>query len=276
MHRVDDLERNGIELSDEDPLPIPMYPEPPITLEELKRCLIEDLDLTLDSPGKPATFDTSRVSRDPEHWTALATFGHPAIESALASLAERVADDRSPLVVGELGSLAIAYRADRTPPERVKQVSELFDLGSPVSKSEAEKCAADDLKATSELLLLHEQELAGVQRERWLRQIRLRLKRLVAQAIYAEAVIRRRRYGEAPDLHLVWMDLTSDAKDGWENADVFRQWLELEPTELIPHGAPGADDRPDRDLAKVRTETGRALVELIREWMAIAKPEGAS
>jgi len=276
MHRVDDLERNGIELSDEDPLPIPMYPEPPITLEELKRCLIEDLDLTLDSPGKPATFDTSRVSRDPEHWTALATFGHPAIEPALAELAERVADDHSPLVVGELGSLAIAYRADRTPPERVTQVSELFDLGGPVSKSEAEKCAADGLKATSDLLLRHEQELAGVQRERWLRQIRLRLKRLVAQAIYAEAAIRRRRDGEAPDLHLVWMDLTSNAKDGWENADVFRQWLDLEATELIPHGPPGADDRTDRDLAKIRTETGKALVELIREWMAIAKPEGAS
>ena len=101
-----------------------------------------------------------------------------------------VVDERSPLVIGELGSLAVAYRADRTPPERVTQVSHLFDLGSPVSKSEAEQCAADDLKATSDLILRHEQELGGVQRERWLRQIRLRLKRLVAQAIYAEATIR--------------------------------------------------------------------------------------
>ena len=273
LQRVDDLERSGIELSDEDPLPIPEYREPPVTLENLRRCLVEDLDLTLDSPGRPATFDTSRVSRDPEHWTALATYGHPALQPALAKLAGSGGSDRSPLILRELGNFAVAYRADRTPPARVTQVSELFDLGNAVSAGEADKSAATDLKIATELVLEQEQELAGARRERWEHLVRRRLKQLVVRAINAESVIRLRRDGESPDPQLVWMDLTQDAKDGWINADVFRQWLDLELADLLPHGGPGMEDRSDRELAKVRVDTGRELVRLIEEWMAIAKPQ---
>ena len=61
----------------------------------------------------------------------------------------------------------------------------------------------------------------------------------------------------------MWMDLTSDARDGWENADVFRQWLDLETSALIPHGPPVRMTVLTANLAKIRTETGKALVDLI-------------
>jgi hypothetical protein len=68
------------------------------------------------------------------------------------------------------------------------------------------------------------------------------------------------------------MDLSQDSESGWNNADLFRQYLDLDVGDLLPNGGPGADDRSDRELARVRTETGRELVALIHEWMAIAMP----
>jgi superfamily II DNA or RNA helicase len=273
MNRAEDLERTGIELSDEDPLPDPKYPEPPVTLEELRTCLVEDLDLVLDSPGRPATFDVNRVSRDPEHWTALATYGHPALEPALTKLAATSGTDRSALVLRELGHLAAAYRADRTPPAPVRQLSDLFDLSDAVSAGEAEQLAAVDLKLAAELIRRQDQELAGARRERWERQIRRRFRQLVVQTLNAESVARIRRDGEVPDPQLVWMDLIQDTKYGWANADPFRLWLDLELASLLPRGGPAVDNRSDRELAKVRVDAAKELVALIQEWMAVAKPE---
>jgi hypothetical protein len=244
-----------------------------VTLEELRTCLVEDLDLVLDSPGRPATFDVNRVSRDPEHWTALATYGHPALEPALTKLAATSGTDRSALVLRELGHLAAAYRADRTPPAPVRQLSDLFDLSDAVSAGEAEQLAAVDLKLAAELIRRQDQELAGARRERWERQIRRRFRQLVVQTLNAESVARIRRDGEVPDPQLVWMDLIQDTKYGWANADPFRLWLDLELASLLPRGGPAVDNRSDRELAKVRVDAAKELVALIQEWMAVAKPE---
>jgi hypothetical protein len=276
LSRVEYLERNGIELSDEDPLAVPEYPDPPVTLEELRVCLVEDLDLTLDSPGHPATFDTERVSRDPERWMALATYGHPALERALLKLAVPGDTHRTPLLLHELGRLAVAYRADRTPPERVRGVSELFDLGDSVSAGEAAKLAAGVLGKAAELDREQEMELATARLERWERYVRRRFRRLVVRTINAESVARIRRDGEAPDPQLVWMELIQDTKNGWVNADPFRLWLELDLSDLLPRGGPGVDDRSERDLAKVRVDMGKELVALIQEWMEVAMPNHAS
>jgi hypothetical protein len=42
LARVDELEAGGIELSDEDPMPLPEHAPSPITLEELHQCLVEN------------------------------------------------------------------------------------------------------------------------------------------------------------------------------------------------------------------------------------------
>lgn len=268
--RVDDLEQSGIELTDEDPLPEPGHPDPPVTLDELRACLVEDLDITLDTPGRPVTFDPTRVSRDPEHWTALATYGHPGLVSALAEIADS-ASSRSPLVLRDLGHLAIAFRSDRTPPARVRRVSELFDLGEPVAAGEAEKMASSELESAASEVARREQELAGARRERWERQVQRRFRQLVFRAVNAEAVIRLRRDGEAPDPQLVWLELTTPGANGWENADAFRQHLDLEIEDLVPRGGAGADERGERELSRVRVEAGRELVDLVMEWMAVTQ-----
>ena len=175
LARIDDLERGGIDLSDEDPLPDPHYDPPPITLEELRSCLLEDLDMSLDTPGRPATFDPRRVSRDPEHWTALATYGHPDLQPALARLAEAGTTSKA-LVLRETDHLAVAFRSDRTPPSQLRTVSELFDMGDPVAVGDAEIMAAAKLETAAHSLLRQEQRLLLARRERWERHIRRRFR----------------------------------------------------------------------------------------------------
>lgn len=67
------------------------------------------------------------------------------------------------------------------------------------------------------------------------------------------------------------MDLCQDP-NGWNNGDVFRQWLDVDLADLLPRGGPGADQRTDRELARVRVETASDLIDLIREWMDVEQP----
>lgn len=71
------------------------------------------------------------------------------------------------------------------------------------------------------------------------------------------------------------MDLGQDQLSGWQHAELFRQHLAIDLAALVPTGAPGADDRNDRELTRVRADTGQALVELILEWRSVAV-EGAT
>ena len=272
MERIDDLERGGIELSDEGTLPDPQYGPTPITLQELRSCLLEDLDLSLDTTGRPMTFDSKRVSRDPEHWTALATFGHPELRPALAKLAQAGVSNKA-LVITQAGPLAVAFRADRAPPEQVRTVTELFDIGEPVAVGDAESAAAAEIETANQDQFRQEQRLIFARRERWDRQIRRRFRQLVARAINAEAVIRLRRDGEPADPQLLWFGLNQDANTGWNNADFFRQYLDLELAEILPRPTPNVDQRSERELVRVRAETGNQLLALVKEWMAVTMPE---
>lgn len=121
MARVEELERSGVDLGDEDPMPGPDHGEPPVTLSALQACLAEELDVSLDRPGRPTASDPARASRDPERWAALATYGHPDLGPALrrAGGGGALAGDDETLVLRELGGRWVAFRADRTPPARV-------------------------------------------------------------------------------------------------------------------------------------------------------------
>jgi hypothetical protein len=138
---------------------------------------------------------------------------------------------------------------------------------------DAENLATIALEAAELKVKSQEKKLLAARRERWERQIRRRFRLLVIRTINAEATNRMRHDGESPDPQLLWMELTQDSATGWNNADRFRQYLGLDLVEILPRGGPGVDDRAGRELARVRATTGRELVELIREWMAVRIPE---
>lgn len=265
LRRVDELDRSGLDLSDEDPMPEPVAAVPAVTLEALHRCLVEDLDVSLDTPGRPATARPERVSRDADEWTALATFGHPALIPALERIAGEGATEGT-LVVKELGRRAAVYRADRIPPQRVQTLADLVDLGPSVAAGEAENLAELAAAHADAERRACAEAVTRSQRGRWDRSVRERFRRLVAQAIRAEALLRLRQDGEEPDPALLWMELTGDQTTQWVSGDPFRQHLGMELAELLPRGGAGADNRPVRELSLVRRETAEQLVALIMEW----------
>lgn len=269
--KAGELETSGLDLGDEDPLPLPQHPAPPVTLERLNRALIEELDVTLDTPGRPTSSDPERVSRDPEEWTALATYGHPRLEAALRRRTSDDPADRA-LVITELGNKAVVYRSDRTPPERVNTLDEIVDLSAPVAAGDAEAAARSDLERAVTQARERARAISAGNREKWERDIRDRFRRIVARAVRAEQLLRLHRDGEAPEANLVWLDLINDHLLGWASAESFRQYLEIPPEDLLPRGGPGADDRTDRVLARVRRETNDELVDLIVEWRDVALP----
>jgi hypothetical protein len=240
-----------------------------VTLEQLHQCLTEELDIALDAPDRPATFVPERASRDRERWTALATYGHPMLQPAL----QKIAAGREPtpaLVLAEIERRAVAYRADRTPPARVRSVSDLLDVGEPVAAGEARDRAQRDLHEDIEASRAHAETLARAQKTKWQADVRRRLRQLVVRAVNAEMSLQLRRDEEAPDMNLVWLELASDTYTGWAYADTFRQHLGMQVSELLPSGPPGADSRGDRELQRVRSDTALELLALIEEWKAVA------
>ena len=130
LGQIDQAEQEGIEFRSEDPLPISQYAPSPVTLEDLRRVLVDRFAAYLDEPGQPVTFDLSRVSRDPDSWTALGTYGHPRLEPALARRAGLHIPDTSSLVLATSSDgPVVAVRADRSPPERVMSLADIDELG---------------------------------------------------------------------------------------------------------------------------------------------------
>ena len=197
-----------------------------MTLDGLRRCLAEELDITLDTPGRPTTSEPGRASRDPERWAALATYGHPLLEPELRRLAGPdefgVDTGDEALVLRRLEGRAIAFRADRTPPQRVRTLADLADLGGAVAAGEATERARLELEAEVQKIRSQEQQVVAARRKRWEEQIRRRFRALVVQAIRAEQLLRRHSDGEAPDPRLVWLGLGQDVMSGWQHAELRR------------------------------------------------------
>jgi hypothetical protein len=117
LAQVDQLDHTGVDLPDDDPMPEPAQPLPPVDLEDLRALVAERFVITVDRPGRPATWDPSRASRDPESWASLATYGHPVLDDELGCLAGRSAPIGAALVLDDVGvTTRAAVRADRSPP----------------------------------------------------------------------------------------------------------------------------------------------------------------
>ena len=265
--KVSELERSGIDLTGEDPLPVPTPARSPVTLAELERLVKDELDLAVASPGRPATFDPAHASRDPETWTALSTYGHPAIASKLERLAEGWDADRSAVVVAEeTGGAASLVRADRTPPEPLLEVAALRSMGPAEARGEAEQLAARLARETVVRRGHASEELGRRRRARWEEGVRERFKELVQETIVAELAVRGGEDGGL-DPAVVWLDLGRDTASGWQYAETFRLALGMKLSELVPRGlAAEVPAQITRELRGRRGGNGRAVLELMERW----------
>jgi hypothetical protein len=273
MARVDELEGSGIDLDPEDdPMPDPPVTRPPVDLEQLRTALVEDLAEAVDEPGRPATFSPERVSRDPERWCALATYGHPRLTSVLAH-------HTGPVVQGLHGAIAFAesdgvwaaYRADRTPPTQVTTVGDLADLGDPASAGDAADRALLLARNAGRVRAERRLRVEQATRDRWVNSIRNRFVAVVRETIVAVSALNARN-GGLVEPRMVWLELTSDQKSAWRNADTLRRHLQLELPALLPDRPTIGDPRPNSELVAVSAHSASRLNQLAKEWVSDQTP----
>ena len=113
----------------------------PVTLEDLRTVLVDRFAAYLDEPGRPVTFDPSRVSRDRKAGRHSEPTAIPVSNPLL--LAAQARTSRIP-AAGPCSQLRrpCGSRARRSlPPERVMSLGDIDKLGPPTSRGEAESSA---------------------------------------------------------------------------------------------------------------------------------------
>jgi hypothetical protein len=226
---IEELERGGVDLSAEDPLPIPEPPAASVTLKELREIVQDRFGAALDEPGRPVTWDPRRASRDPEGWAALATFGHPRLATILARSGH--GSEGSALVFAGDGPIA-AVRADRTPPEPVTSLSEIDTLGSPLTREEAETLARQLAFEASEARRQRHGHIERARHAQWEDEIRYEFRHLI-RSVLASGSAAARYEGRSAEPIAIWHDLSHDT-GGLQYAEAFMVRLGIGLKELIP------------------------------------------
>jgi len=195
--------------ADEDPLPIPEPVPSAVTLADLREVIIERLGAVLDEPGRPVTTDPARVSRDPESWVALATYGHPRLHHVLA--AHTRATETS-LVIAEASARGpvVAMRSDTVPPRPAARLADVDELGPSVSRSEAEANAESALARATASRQARYDAVGERNRQDARERLRARFTDL-AQSVLADAAAAARAVGTTTEPGLLWLDLKDES-----------------------------------------------------------------
>lgn len=234
LAKVDELEAGGIDLADEDPLPLPNYPPSPVTQQQLDAA-INELGIQLAEPGRPV-ISGKGASRDATDWRALGTYGHPRLQAGLAALAAGLDEDRLSVVIHETPHAAVAIRADRSPPEAVSNVDDLRDLGAAYARDDAADEAQRLLEdIASERRAVYEAvRSAGVVDQR--DALRTSFTAFVRDLIATRTALRLLTTGDSVDPAVVWFDLREE-QNVLRYVEAAARSLELPTTELFPSAA---------------------------------------
>lgn len=124
----------------EDQLPVPVPGHAPLSYDDFTTIVRDELHALAE--GSNATWDLTRASADPENWAALATYGHPDIDSLLA----KVPTPKGLAVATDASGIAVLVRCDGVKPTIVPVLDDLASLGAPVQTDEAAAVAAEALR----------------------------------------------------------------------------------------------------------------------------------
>ncbi len=194
--------------ADEDPLPIPQLVPSAVTLADLREVVIERLGIVLDEPERPVTTDPARVSRDPESWVALATYGHPRLDGALAAFMT-AAETSLVLIQRSPRGPAVTMRSDTVPPRPAARLTDVDELGPSVSRSEAEAVAEVVLSRATASRQARYDAVGARNREDARERLRERFTDL-ARSVLADAAAAARAAGTTTEPTLLWLDLKDE------------------------------------------------------------------
>jgi hypothetical protein len=268
VHRLGHGDQLGLDIVAEDPLPLPTYPSSPVTHEDLRHVLVDRFSAVLDTVDRPVTWTPGRASRDPEGWTALATYGHPRLGPVLEKRAgDHLPDDSALTLSTANGGPIAAVRADRTPPVPVRNLADIDDLGPATARGEAERLAESTAAAALEQHRRYEQELAGLQSKQAADNLRQRFVSLVRDTIAAGCAASRSNGAPGADPITIWYDLGMDATSPWAYARAMQDRLGVPISQLITADLGVAlEPISPRRWADIRQRSGADLTKLIDEF----------
>jgi hypothetical protein len=274
LSQVDIVEREGIDFPDEDPLPIPEYLPSPVTLDNLREVLVDRFAAVLDEPDRPVSFDAARVSRDPESWTALGTYGHPRLETVLTRRAGPHLPDTSGLVLAaDPDGPIVAVRADRSPPERVMSLADIDELGVPASRGEAESLANRLIQQSLVARRDYEREIMSAREHRRAEALQQSFVALVHDTLAAGCAASRFDGQPGADPVTIWSDLIQDATSAWGYARAFQQILEVPLARLYPADLATAHEPISAQAwSEIRHRSAQQLQTLIEEYRLTSAP----
>ena len=265
LAQVDQLDTGGVELPVEDPLPIPPPGTTPVTLSQLRDVVQDRFAAGLDEPGRPATWDPTRASRDAEGWVALATYGHPGLPSLLVRHGADHNPDSSAAVMAGDGPIA-AVRADRSPPEPLTTLDQVDDLGQPLARGEAETLAQHLAAEAAKARRARHIAIERVRHAQWEDGIRAKFTALIRSVIAAGCAAARLE-GIDDDPRSVWLRLRHDQISGLVYAETFQRQLGIPLAQLIPPELRHQREaiRPDLWAAE-RRDLGQQLLAMMRSY----------
>ncbi len=250
------VQEAGVDIEIEDPMPAPTYAPPPVRLGDLRELVGDELA----SGGRPVTFDPARPSRDSTSWVALGTYGHPRLEEALDRIVTAAEEDSdAALVIAEDGSTAAAMRADRMPPEPVRSLAELEELGPATSIGDALEAARMEVEAAERARRDRVARVLTARVESWEDDLGRRLVDLVRETVRSECAAARRRGDDIGPL-LAWQELKRDEVSGFGFVEQFALRLGVDLSRTVPTDADGAK------VTLSRQSAGARLYALIEEW----------
>lgn len=228
----------------------------PLLFQDL-RDLVGD---ELAQVGRPVTFDVTRVSRDPTSWVALGTYGLASLDETLERIIENDAEaDDEALVIAEDGEVVSAFRADRTPPEPVRELTDLLELGAASSIGDAEASAAAAAATEAKARRDRVARVLTATVASWEDDLRRRLADLVRETVRSECASSVRS-GDPVGPLLAWQELKRDEMSGFAFVEQFAGRLGVDLNRAVSTDVDGAAVTLSRQAA------GERLYGLIEEW----------
>ncbi|WP_083847071.1 DEAD/DEAH box helicase [Rhodococcus sp. P14] len=249
--------------TDEAPLPIPDLVPSPVTLQDLQEVIIGRLGVVLDQIDSPVTTDPNRVSRDPESWVALATYGHPRLDAAIASRSQALTSAAVVFLEDSDKGPAVAVRSDTVPPRPARALADIDSLGRSVSRSEAETTAETLLRRARTARQVRYDAVGQRNRNDAISKLKHRFADLV-KAIMADAAAAGRGAGTTSEPGLLWLDLKREP-GALRYIDAFRQRLRMEAGPFLRPDGDGERQIAQDEWLRRKYEYGEQLKALATE-----------
>jgi hypothetical protein len=168
------------------------------------------------------------------------------------------------MVIAEQPPVAAVVRADRSPPEPIRTITDLVDLGTAVSEGEADHharllCATENNERAA-----RRNDAQRIRRTDLNRRSADNLGRLLRKAIVATSILHQRNGTGLYEPLFVWRELAHDPT--WKHVIPFAQRLGIRVEDILPRATPEDDGRPENFLRRDLRDARNELVALINDW----------